>query len=108
MLEATRRKYVSQQGIVTLQSVMKKPECKRGIKAVQKCLVKKNEGVVILAADVTPSDLISHIPGLCMEGNTPLFYISSRFDLRTDKDKPTTCLFIPKGLLSESDAQSLQ
>lgn len=98
---------VSPSGIAILQKKLALPECKRGIKAIQKCLLRKEKGIVVLASDVTPFDLISHIPGLCLETHTPLFYIDSRFALKTEKDKPTTCLFIPTNLVTSEEISSI-
>ncbi|ORZ30785.1 50S ribosomal protein L30e-like protein [Catenaria anguillulae PL171] len=39
--------------------------CRRGTKEVVKALRKGEKGIVVLAADVTPIDVISHIPVLC-------------------------------------------
>ncbi|EHY66464.1 H/ACA ribonucleoprotein complex subunit 2 [Nematocida ausubeli] len=96
------------EAVSALPNIMKRPECKRGIKAIQRCLLKKEEGIVVMAADVAPFDLVSHIPALCSASNVPLFYISSRFDVKTEKDKPTTCLFIPLGILTKEEALLLQ
>ena len=38
---------------------------KRGVKDVVKAIKKGSKGIVILAADVSPVDVISHIPVLC-------------------------------------------
>lgn len=108
MPQLNHKEYVSQNGINILQNAMKDPNCKRGIKAIQKSLLQKEEGTVILAADITPFDLISHIPGLCKENKTRLLYINSRFDLKTENDKPTSCLFLPVDLLPQEEAHKLQ
>jgi H/ACA ribonucleoprotein complex subunit 2 len=36
---------------------------------------------VILAADISPMDVISHIPVLCEDHNVPYIYVSSRAEL---------------------------
>jgi H/ACA ribonucleoprotein complex subunit 2 len=65
---------------------------KRGVKEVVKC-VRKTEstgkssgvanppGIVILAADISPMDVISHIPVLCEDHNIPYIYVQSRAEL---------------------------
>jgi H/ACA ribonucleoprotein complex subunit 2 len=35
-------------------------------------------GVVIIAADISPMDVISHLPVLCEDHNVPYIYIASR------------------------------
>ena len=38
-------------------------------------------GVVILAADISPMDVISHIPVLCEDHNIPYIFVTSRAEL---------------------------
>lgn len=38
-------------------------------------------GVVVLAADISPVDVISHIPVLCEDHGIPYIYVSSRAEL---------------------------
>ena len=38
-------------------------------------------GVVILAADISPMDVISHIPVLCEDHNIPHIFVTSRAEL---------------------------
>jgi H/ACA ribonucleoprotein complex subunit 2 len=64
---------------------------KRGVKEVVKALRKSAPststsssspiGVVILAADISPMDVISHIPVLCEDHNIPYIYVTSRAEL---------------------------
>ncbi|CAD5208910.1 unnamed protein product [Bursaphelenchus xylophilus] len=49
-----------------------------GLAAVMKSLRKGEEGVVILAGNVWPIDMYSHIPGICEEKNIPYVYTPSR------------------------------
>ena len=54
---------------------------KRGVREVVKGLRKNEKGVVILAGDVSPIDVISHIPVFCEEKGVPYCYVPSRKDL---------------------------
>ncbi|KAL2006676.1 hypothetical protein VTN00DRAFT_9344 [Thermoascus crustaceus] len=65
---------------------------KRGVKEVVKALrkspvpaantaVSSPAGVVILAADISPMDVISHIPVLCEDHGIPYVYVTSRAEL---------------------------
>jgi H/ACA ribonucleoprotein complex subunit 2 len=38
-------------------------------------------GVVIIAADISPIDVISHLPVLCEDHNIPYVYVASRAEL---------------------------
>jgi len=61
---------------------------KRGVKEVVKALRKSSTttpssaiGVVVLAADISPMDVISHIPVLCEDHGIPYIYVTSRAEL---------------------------
>lgn len=63
---------------------------KRGVKEVVKTLRKSPAaapnnvsfpGVVVLAGDISPMDVISHIPVLCEDHNVPYIFVSSRAEL---------------------------
>ncbi|KAI9784632.1 MAG: snoRNA-binding protein [Geoglossum umbratile] len=64
----------------------KNKSIKRGVKEVVKSLRKSPTagaapGVVILAADISPMDVISHIPVLCEDHNVPYIFVPSRAEL---------------------------
>ncbi|CEQ40110.1 SPOSA6832_01700, partial [Sporobolomyces salmonicolor] len=44
---------------------------KRGVKEVVKSLRKGEKGIVVLAADISPLDILTHIPVLAEESNCP-------------------------------------
>nr|CAX70816.1 H/ACA ribonucleoprotein complex subunit 2 [Schistosoma japonicum] len=53
-----------------------------GIKAILKAIEKKGaSGIVLLAGDISPFDLISHVPLVCEEHDIPYCYVPSKFDL---------------------------
>ncbi|CAB3382070.1 Hypothetical predicted protein [Cloeon dipterum] len=52
-----------------------------GLKAVQRGLRKDERGIVILAGDVNPIDIMCHIPGVCEQKGLPYVYVPSRQDL---------------------------
>lgn len=65
---------------------------KRGVKEVVKAIRKSPPsstsnpsaiplGIVILAADISPMDVISHIPVLCEDHGIPYLYVPSRAEL---------------------------
>ncbi len=54
---------------------------RRGVKEVVKALRKKEKGVMIIAGNVTPIDVISHIPVLCEEQSIPYVYVPAKEDL---------------------------
>lgn len=78
---------------------------RRGVKEVIKAIRKgENDGLVILAGDIYPIDVISHIPLLLEEKNIPYIFVPSKFDLgaAASTKRPTSCVLIrtPKSLVS--------
>lgn len=84
---------------------------KRGVKEVVKALRKSPSsnppsagsdglpiGIVILAADISPMDVISHIPVLCEDHNIPYIYVTSRAELGMagQTKRPTSVVMVSK------------
>ncbi|KAJ2904223.1 50S ribosomal protein L30e-like protein [Zalerion maritima] len=72
------------------ETAAKAKTLKRGVKEVVKTLRKspssgpKNQdfpGVVVIAGDISPMDVISHIPVLCEDHNVPYIFVTSRAEL---------------------------
>jgi H/ACA ribonucleoprotein complex subunit 2 len=55
-------------------------------------------GVVVLAADISPMDVISHIPVLCEDHNVPYIFVSSRAELGAagNTKRPTSVVMVSK------------
>ena len=51
---------------------------KRGVKEVNKVFRKGEKGLCIIAGDVSPVDVISHIPVCCEKQNIPYVFVPSR------------------------------
>lgn len=53
-------------------------------------------GVVVLAADISPMDVISHIPVLCEDHNVPYIFVSSRAELGAagNTKRPTSVVMV--------------
>ncbi|KAH9361862.1 NHP2 ribonucleoprotein [Haemaphysalis longicornis] len=54
-----------------------------GLKEVQTKIRKDHTGLIILAGDVHPIDIFSHIPGICEEKGIPYIFTPSRRDMAT-------------------------
>ena len=77
---------------------------KRGVKEVVKSLRKSPiaavggapPGVVVLAADISPIDVISHIPVLCEDHNIPYVFVTSRAELGAagSTKRPTSVVLV--------------
>ena len=69
---------------------------KRGVKEVVKGLRKGEKGLVILAGDISPMDILSHIPVLCEETGNAYIFVSSKDALgaASSTKRPTSCVMI--------------
>jgi H/ACA ribonucleoprotein complex subunit 2 len=54
---------------------------RRGVKEVGKSIRKGAKGMCIFAADVSPVDVLSHLPVQCETNDIPYIFIRSRLDL---------------------------
>lgn len=119
-LDATKTKERSYEELVQLVSIIAKPmasrkltkrlyktvrkakkakKLRRGVREVVKALRKNEKGVVVLAGDVSPVDVISHIPVFCEEKDVPYCYVPSRKDLGLAGGtmRPTSVVLIQSG-----------
>ncbi|CAD8070003.1 unnamed protein product [Paramecium primaurelia] len=69
---------------------------KRGVKEVGKALRKKTPGIVVFAADISPVDVLSHLPIQCEELGIPYIYVRSRLELgaAAQTKKPTSVVLV--------------
>lgn len=65
-------------------------------KSLVKSIAKKGQkGIVILAGDTSPIDIISHIPIVCEENGVPYCYVPSKADLgRSTSSSAVAAAFI--------------
>jgi H/ACA ribonucleoprotein complex subunit 2 len=85
---------------------------KRGVKEVVKAMKKDGKGIVILAGDISPIDVLSHIPVMCEEASIPYAFVRSKSDLgAAGATKRATCCVMVNALnkknCSESDLVEL-
>jgi H/ACA ribonucleoprotein complex subunit 2 len=83
----------------TLKVVKKAAKAKlvrRGIKEVQKAIRKNQTGVCVIAGDISPIDVICHIPVVCEEAGIPYVFVPSKAELgaAVSTKRPTSCLLI--------------
>ncbi|KAI9593133.1 L30e-like protein [Syncephalis fuscata] len=83
----------------TVKKAAKQRHVKRGVREVVKALRKGEKGVVILAGDISPIDVISHLPVLCEDNSIPYCFVPSKEDLGTAgrTKRPTSCVMIVPG-----------
>lgn len=74
---------------------------KRGVKEVVKAIRKgiKGDAFCIIAGDISPVDVITHLPILCEDNEIPYYYVPSKHDLgaAAATKRPTSCLLITPG-----------
>lgn len=77
---------------------------RRGVKEVVKAIRKGEKGFCIIAGDISPVDVVSHLPIMCEDRQIPYFYVPSKIDLGAAActKRPTSCVLInPKDSFSE-------
>lgn len=69
---------------------------RRGVKEVVKSIRKGAKGLCILAGDISPIDVISHIPVLCEDNDITYIYVPSKDALGASAatKRPTSCVLI--------------
>ncbi|KAM0555082.1 hypothetical protein ACHAPJ_006431 [Fusarium lateritium] len=89
----------------TIRKAAKNNTLKRGVKEVVKTLRKSPPsapgytsfpGVVIIAGDISPMDVVSHLPVLCEDHNVPFIFVTSRAELgaAAKTKRPTSVVMI--------------
>ena len=77
---------------------------RRGVKEVVKALRKGEKGFCIIAGDISPIDVVTHLPIMCEDREVPYFYVPSKLDLGSaaSTKRPTSCVLVnPKDNFSE-------
>mmetsp|Transcript_30951 Transcript_30951/g.86450 ORF Transcript_30951/g.86450 Transcript_30951/m.86450 type:complete len:141 (+) Transcript_30951:179-601(+) len=79
---------------------------RRGVKEVVKALRKGEKGLCIIAGDISPIDVISHLAVFCEEKDVPYVYVTSKAELgaASSTKRPTSCLLVvPKAGFEAQD-----
>ncbi|VDN05023.1 unnamed protein product [Thelazia callipaeda] len=73
-------------------------QLRQGLSDVNKSLRKDERGIVILAGDVSPIDVYSHIPSICEEKDIPYMFTPSRqhLGLATGRRKRAAIILLVK------------
>lgn len=79
------------------KSIKHKVVC-RGVKEVQKALRKNQKGLCLIAGDISPVDVISHLPAMCEDKGVPYIFVPSKKLLgeSCNSKRPTSCVLIVK------------
>ncbi|XP_038688095.1 H/ACA ribonucleoprotein complex subunit 2-like protein [Tripterygium wilfordii] len=101
----------------TLKLVRKAAEqkcVKRGVKEVVKSIRRGNKGLCVIAGNISPIDVITHVPILCEESEIPYIYVPSKEDLANAgaTKRPTCCVLVltkpTKGQLGQEEQEKLK
>lgn len=63
--------------------VSRKEQLRIGLKEVQLRIRKGERGIVVFAGDVTPIEIMCHLPAICEEKDIPYVYVPFRTDIST-------------------------
>lgn len=99
----------------TVKKSAKTKTLRRGVKEVVKYLRKSSSNappssdisnpsaIVIIAADISPMDVISHIPVLCEDHNVPYLFVKSRAELgeASATKRPTSVVLVGRERVSK-------
>ncbi|KAI9845359.1 MAG: snoRNA-binding protein [Thelocarpon superellum] len=96
---------VQKKVLKSVKKAAKNKSLKRGVKEVVKSLRKSTmastnggtaPGIAVLAADISPMDVISHIPVLCEDHGVPYIYVKSRAELGAagSTKRPTSVVMV--------------
>ncbi len=70
---------------------------RKGVKeTVKACRSKKLKGLVVIAADISPIDVLSHLPLLCEDRDIPYMFVPSREAIggACATKRPTSCVYV--------------
>ncbi|BGP41812.1 snoRNA-binding protein [Rhodotorula kratochvilovae] len=79
-----------------VKKASKSRHLKRGVKEVVKSIRKGEKGIIVLAADISPLDILTHIPLLAEEANCPYIWVTSKeqLGLASSTKRPTSCVMV--------------
>ena len=78
---------------------------RKGSNEATKAIEKGDAKLVAYAADVTPKEIVMHLPLLCKEKNIPCFGVSKKEDLGAAAGLPVSTAAV--AVVKEGDAKSL-
>ena len=92
-------KKLAKKALKTIKKAAKAKMIRRGVKEVVKAIKKGEKGLVIIAGDISPIDVISHLPVLCEECDVPYIFVPSKVDLGAagQTKRPTSCTLVCTG-----------
>merc|ERR1711935_374377 len=89
-------KKLAKKALKTVKKAAKAKMIRRGVKEVVKALKKGDQGLVIIAGDISPIDVIAHVPIFCEEKGVPYIYVPSKEELgaASQTKRPTSIVLV--------------
>uniref|UniRef100_A0A453PGM7 Ribosomal protein eL8/eL30/eS12/Gadd45 domain-containing protein n=1 Tax=Aegilops tauschii subsp. strangulata TaxID=200361 RepID=A0A453PGM7_AEGTS len=113
--QAARRQEALQENPQARSPRASEAKClKRGVKEVVKSIRRGSKGLCVIAGNISPIDVITHLPILCEEANVPYIYVTSKEELATagTTKRPTCCVLVmtkpAKGEITEEVKEKLE
>nr|QBH73545.1 putative NHP2 protein [Nicoletia phytophila] len=79
---------------VIKKATKQKTYLRQGLKDVQGRIRRGERGIVIFAGDVTPIEMMCHLPAVCEDKDIPYIYTPSRMDLGSALGVKRGCLMV--------------
>ena len=89
-------KKLTKKALKLVKTAAKSKMIRRGVKEVVKAVKKKEKGLAIIAGDISPIEVIAHVPILCEESGIQYVYVPSKEDLgaASQTKRPTSIVLI--------------
>merc|ERR1712216_1041708 len=89
-----------------IKKATKSKQVLRGVKEVVKAVRKGQKGVCVIAGNISPMDVISHLPILCEDNGVPYIYVRSKEELGAAAltKRPTSCMLIAPKVKKDLEA----
>lgn len=89
---------------------VKEKTLKRGVREVVKAVRKGTKGIVVMAGDVSPIDVVSHIPVLCEDAKVEYVFVPSKelLGIAVKSTRPTSCVLISSETANEEEFKELE
>ena len=77
----------------------KEKKVKRGVKECIKAIRKNQKGIMVIAGNISPIDVVTPLPVLCEDNDIPYVFVSSKEALGQagSTKRPTSCMLVMKG-----------
>merc|ERR1712070_477502 len=88
-----------------IKKATKTKQVLRGVKEVVKAVRKGTKGICVIAGNISPMDVISHLPILCEDNDVPYIYVRSKEELGAAAltKRPTSCMLIAPKIKKDLD-----